>query len=54
MPFCNTCGGENPEHAKFCGHCGARQTGLDPTFTSISTSSQPAPIPLTFESEVDL
>jgi hypothetical protein len=53
MPFCNTCGGENPEHAKFCGHCGARQTGLDdPTFTSGSTSSQPAPIPLSFEAEV--
>ncbi len=45
MPFCTSCGHQNPDDAKFCSQCGARLTPVERAAESTSTLTFGGPEP---------
>jgi hypothetical protein len=43
MPFCEQCGAENPDWARFCDQCGASLTPVQPAAAATSTPIAPQP-----------
>jgi hypothetical protein len=53
MPFCTQCGGQNPQGAKFCGHCGTKQIQLGTPDSPITYVPSPSPARGSSLNEVD-